>query len=759
MKSILDVEFLLAPRLPPRVLVYRMRTGLLRHEMERALRDLFEQEGRELYPCRPSMVGLASGGQALFDGVYLCDLSRETEQDLTPVVKALRDRETSYLAVFAPHGSRLFADKTWLGADGILLVEEPIVTSDDIPDAVWQFVVANCDLLPTATPVPKIVKERFTDQLGGGRLALPSLVQAFDAYVAQSFDQRSKEFVETTEQQEEVKERSLLADPLLDYLADPTLRDRANVLRGVDLRVRRGRSYESLIDDLHQLSANIALKICSGRAVSVDRFDFVLWIALLVAWTPSLRSVATEGHDGAIHPNEFLQIVDQLLRDFATRQTSDGRDRLAGVWDRIGDVSRAPRDDDQDELGLEQCLVELLGRQGTYEPEWVVRLRAIFCLDETQLLAASPTPSGSGHDEGRFSARLFDEIVGRDAAVAAVKERFGAARHTPLFIYGPDGVGKKTFARAYARAFMCTGRAEADYLSCGRCGVCMAFDNGVLGYVELDGAAHGSSLDSVRGWLRDMKYFRAFAERNAVILENPERAGGLIDTLLKTLEERHKATLFIACGREINSLRATGVSRSEVHRFARLSNADAESLVARFCSHYGQRLLPGPVLDLVLEKGGGLPRRLAEACANVCGGTVITAEDAGKVLGFGWIGGVIATWTSLLGATWTEPSTLISDHEGASLGVADQMRATLTHIAPGNVGREPALPSWRRHSRALTHLADEMAKRAASTGQSYDSLWGRLSAFWCLDHVDLVGQRQAFMETRRILRGNTQWAA
>ncbi|TIU39567.1 MAG: hypothetical protein E5W31_07440, partial [Mesorhizobium sp.] len=95
---------------------------------------------------------------------------------------------------------------------------------------------------------------------------------------------------------------------------------------------------------------------------------------------------------------------------------------------------------------------------------------------------------------------------GRDAAVAAVKERFGAARHTPLFIYGPDGVGKKTFARAYARAFMCTGRAEADYLSCGRCGVCMAFDNGVLGYVELEGAAHGSSLDSVRGWLRDMKY-------------------------------------------------------------------------------------------------------------------------------------------------------------------------------------------------------------------------------------------------------------
>ncbi|RWD98350.1 hypothetical protein [Mesorhizobium sp.] len=752
MKPTLDVEFLLAPRLPQRVLVYRMRTALLRREMERALRELFEKLGHELYPCRPSMISLASRGQALFDGAYLCDLSRETEQDLAPVVKALKDHETSHLAVFAQHGSRLFADKTWLGADGILLVEEPIVASDDIPNAVWQFVVANCDLLPTATPVPKIVKERFTDQLAGGRLALPSLVQAFDAYVAQSFDQRSKEFVETTEQQEEVKERSLLADPLLNYLADPTLRDRANVLRGLDLRVRRGRSYESLIDDLHQLSAKIALKICSGRTVSPDRFDVALWIALLVAWTPSLRSVATEGHNGAIHPNEFIHIVDQLLRDFATRQMTDDRDRLAGVWDRIRDVARAPRDN-QEELGLEQCLVELLGRERTYEPQWVVRLRANLSLEETRLLSASPASSGSSHNGVRFSARLFDEIIGRDVAVAAAKERFGAGRHTPLFIYGPDGVGKKTFARAYARAFLCTGRAEADYFPCGTCGVCVAFDDGVLGYVELDGAAHGNSLDSVRSWLRDMKHFRAFAERNAVVLENPERAGGLIDTLLKTLEERHKATLFIACGREINSLRATGVSRSEVHRFARLSDADAEKLVARFCSPYSQPLSPGPVLDLVLEKGGGLPRRLAQACAEVCGGTVITAEDAAKLLGFGWIGGVIATWTSLLGATWTESSTLISDHEGASLGVADQMRATLTQIAPGNLGREPALPSWRRHSQALNRLADEIAKRAASTGRGYDVLWQRLSAFWCLDHADSVGQRQAFVETRRILQG------
>lgn len=758
MNPMLDVEFLLAPRLPPRVLVYRMRTAALRLEMERALRHLYGSVGLDLYPCRPSMIGLAVGGAALFEGAYLCDLSRETDQELAPVVKALRAPQTSHFAVFAQHGSRLLLDKTWPGADGILLVDEPIVNSEDIPTAVWQFMVANCDLLPAAAVVPDVVKQRFAGQLADGRMALPSLLQAFDQYVAQSFDQGSGEFVETSEQQEEAKERSLLAEPLLRYLVNPVLADRAKILRGVDLRLRRGRAGDALIDDLRQLSGKIALKTSSRRNVSADRLDVALWIALLAAWTPHLRTVAGEELGEGIHPNQFIQAVDQLLRDFASRQRSNDRDRLVGLWDRIRDAAGTARDDDLAEFGLEQCLIDLLGKEGSYEPQWVARLRAIVASHEIPLVSAAAVSSDDADTRARFSTRLFDDVVGRETAVAAVKERFPAGRHTPLFIYGPDGVGKRTFARAYARAFICIGRAEDEHVPCGTCRVCTAFDKGGFGFVELDGATHGGALGSVRSLLRDMKYFRAFAERQAIILENPERAGSLIDTLLKTLEESDKATLFIVCGREINSLRATGVSRCEVHRFAPLSDADAERLVARFYSPYGQRPLPRPILDLVLEKGGGLPRRLAQACSDIGNGMVVTEEDAANALGFGWIGGAIATWTSLLEADGTDPRTFISEREAASLEVIDQMRATLMRIAPGIAGHEPRSPSWRQHSPTLKCLVDEIAKRAACKGRSYDDLWRRLSAFWCLDHADLVGLSQAFMETLRILHGTTRSA-
>ena len=62
------------------------------------------------------------------------------------------------------------------------------------------------------------------------------------------------------------------------------------------------------------------------------------------------------------------------------------------------------------------------------------------------------------------AGRVFDGVVGQEAAVAQLRAAVSAPVHAYLFV-GPAGSGKETAARAFAAGLLC------PYGGCGECDV------------------------------------------------------------------------------------------------------------------------------------------------------------------------------------------------------------------------------------------------------------------------------------------------
>ncbi|TGQ43677.1 MULTISPECIES: hypothetical protein [unclassified Mesorhizobium] len=746
MTTALDVEFLLKPQLPARVLVYRMRTGALRRRLMDTLRDLYGQHGLDLHQCEPSELEIVGSGASLIPGAYFCELSSGAGVDIASLISTITSPSTSNVAIFASYGSRLFSDRSWIGADGVLMLEEPIIATDAVPAAIWDFLRISCDLAPQQALETKELKVRFEAHLSGGKVAVPELVHAFDSYVALHVDMASGRLVDDAQLETEAKERSLLARPLVAFVRDPLSSHEADIAHAIDLRLRNGWSKSLLVDELHRLSA----RRLGGRTKDVMGHDLVLWTALVVAWTARLRAAAYDQGDEQVLPDSFVYTVEQMLRDYRFRSELSDRDRLSGLWRNISDASRVVQEGDglEAELSLCHALTEYLGKGEANEPGWIQRLRAILC--DRSSAPIVPIDEFSGDAKPRKRAHSLDDIVGHRVVVDAVKKRFAAGRHSPLYLFGPDGVGKETLALAYARAFLCEGYPQESRSPCGKCEACSSFDNGSFSLVQLDGAVHGADPSSVRDWLKRIR-FRSFAKRRTVIIQNPERAGRLIDTLLKTIEESDQDTLFIVCGRDMKALSATGVSRCEVHRLSRLEDEAATRLASRFCAPEDLGGLGAGVVDLVVEKGAGLPGLLAQAVFAVVKDKAFTERDAARALDLDWRTDALADWVSMFREV--EPLALghLSILQKAEPELAlDRMRAVLVNLADRNLERAPA-PSWRPHLATLLQLVNQLEMRATASSRDYAELWNELAEFWGKDHTDAMGLQHAVRETRLIL--------
>src|SRR5262249_31017846 len=65
----------------------------------------------------------------------------------------------------------------------------------------------------------------------------------------------------------------------------------------------------------------------------------------------------------------------------------------------------------------------------------------------------------------------FAEILGQGPVLAMLREAIAAGTlHHALLFVGPEGVGKRTTARALAARLLCTSPSEEE--ACGRCAAC-----------------------------------------------------------------------------------------------------------------------------------------------------------------------------------------------------------------------------------------------------------------------------------------------
>ncbi|MBC7324735.1 MAG: DNA polymerase III subunit delta', partial [Moorella sp. (in: Bacteria)] len=127
----------------------------------------------------------------------------------------------------------------------------------------------------------------------------------------------------------------------------------------------------------------------------------------------------------------------------------------------------------------------------------------------------------------------------------------------------PAGVGKKTVARAFARALLCTQPREGD--ACARCRACRQVQEGNHPDLFLvQPAPHTIKIDQLRELQRRVALTPYQSSRQVCLLERAEAmTGEAANCFLKTLEEPPGEVIFILISGQPYALLPTVVSRCQ----------------------------------------------------------------------------------------------------------------------------------------------------------------------------------------------------
>jgi DNA polymerase-3 subunit delta' len=181
----------------------------------------------------------------------------------------------------------------------------------------------------------------------------------------------------------------------------------------------------------------------------------------------------------------------------------------------------------------------------------------------------------------------FAGLFGQATASHLLRSALAAERvpHAYLFV-GPDGVGKRTAARALARALNCA-RPSSTGEPCGACEPCVKVDGGVHPDVlSVDFAWQAALLkepvekqkvlkiDTLREMEKALRFHPLEGRSKVAVMDPADRlAEPAAHALLKVLEEPPPATHLILLARETSALLPTIRSRCQTVRFRPLTAA------------------------------------------------------------------------------------------------------------------------------------------------------------------------------------------
>lgn len=217
----------------------------------------------------------------------------------------------------------------------------------------------------------------------------------------------------------------------------------------------------------------------------------------------------------------------------------------------------------------------------------------------------------------------FSDILGQDAAIGTLRRALASGRiHHAYRFEGPAGVGKEMTAFALAQALVCTEEPTPGHAFGTGCGTCHACKRAVTFATSPAVPLHPDVIVVERGLYRDVigkaeaqsisieQIRRVIIERTALpphegrarvfIIRRPEEMSvEAANALLKTLEEPLSRTFFILITDRGQELLDTIRSRTQLVRFAPLSE---------------------PILEKILVSKGIAPDA-AKAAAELAGGS------------------------------------------------------------------------------------------------------------------------------------------
>jgi DNA polymerase-3 subunit delta' len=170
----------------------------------------------------------------------------------------------------------------------------------------------------------------------------------------------------------------------------------------------------------------------------------------------------------------------------------------------------------------------------------------------------------------------WSSILGHDRWIESFRaaQRRGRLAHAYLFV-GPDGIGKRLFARELAKALLCENPpAEPPLTSCGQCPACQLVDADTHpDFFQVGKAEDANELQI--DILRDLnerfglKAGRAHG-KVAIVDDADDLNEEAANCFLKTLEEPPPRSLFVLIGTSLDRQLPTIRSRCQTIRFAPL---------------------------------------------------------------------------------------------------------------------------------------------------------------------------------------------
>jgi len=176
----------------------------------------------------------------------------------------------------------------------------------------------------------------------------------------------------------------------------------------------------------------------------------------------------------------------------------------------------------------------------------------------------------------------FTQLFGQEKAKRLLSSSLMAGRIPHAYIFkGPEGVGKRLFARGVAAAINCRDTKRLG--ACGVCSSCKKFrsmnhpdflvvspDRGVI------------KIDRIRQLTKELSYPPYESAMRVVVLEDVQTMRReAANSLLKTLEEPPENNLLILTAEASQEILATLTSRCQVVPFSRLSIADTMAILVR----------------------------------------------------------------------------------------------------------------------------------------------------------------------------------